>query len=273
MAFFRKELEADYDKGELDSMIAMCFEDLLHISRAKLSLLQAAAMSESEMLKFTEVIKELKKGRPIQYVLGKADFYGMRFLVNEQVLIPRPETEELVQWIKENHRDVSSVLDIGTGSGCIAIALKKIFGKAEVSGLDVSKEALKVARKNAEMNDVGVQFIHADILAGSASVKRFDLIVSNPPYVRLSEKESMHKNVREHEPHLALFVDNNDPLLFYRAIANYALGHLNEGGSIYFEINEAFGNEVKGLLQKAGFTDATIKKDLSGKERFVSAKC
>lgn len=276
--FFHSELGSIYPKSEIDVFVAISFGEILGISKAGLLLKNEETMSESEMLKFTGVIRQLKDQRPIQYIFGKADFCGMKFEVNEHVLIPRPETEELVEWIKQDaqapttgNQRPTTILDIGTGSGCIAIALKKHFMDADVSALDVSEKALEVAKRNAGRNSVRVNFIHSDILSGSSHVSpgKFDIVVSNPPYVRESEKENMQQNVLGHEPHLALFVKDDDALFFYKAIVSFAKEQLNKMGKLYFEINETSGNEVKMLMERSGFVEVEVKKDLSGKERMV----
>ena len=306
--FFHSELGSIYPKSEVDVFVAVSFEEILGLSKAQLLLKKDEAMSESEMLRFTAVIKQLKSHRPIHYIFGKADFCGMKLEVNENVLIPRPETEELVEWIKDdaktpssitpvipgvaeehqpstiNHQPSSinhhpssiihhpsSILDIGTGSGCIAIALKKYFTTTIVSALDVSAKALEVAKRNAENNSAAINFIHADILhrTQNPSPGKFDVIVSNPPYVRMSEKEMMQKNVLDHEPHLALFVSDEDALVFYKAIVSFAKEHLHAGGKLYFEVNEALGTPVKELMVENGFGNVELKKDLSGKERML----
>jgi release factor glutamine methyltransferase len=232
-------------------------------------------MSESELLKFNFAVKQLKQQRPVQYILGKADFYKLQFVVNEQVLIPRPETEELVDLIIRELKQTNApdILDIGTGSGCIAITLKKNLPAATVAALDVSEGALKVAMQNAVSNQVAVSFFQQDILKTNtlpeAVFRQFDCIVSNPPYICISEKKEMDKNVLEHEPHLALFVPDEDPLLFYKAIADFALNHLKPKGKLYFEINAAYGLETKQMLEKKGFKNVILISDLNNKNRIL----
>src|SRR5688572_8583660 len=231
-------------------------------------------MSESELLKFNFCVKDLKAHKPIQYILGSTEFYGCRIKVNESVLIPRPETEELVDWIKTGlkGREPKTILDIGTGSGCIAIALKKIFPQSRVTAMDISEKALEVAAENAQRNNARIDFVLRDILSSPSSAPPFDLIVSNPPYITLSEKAAMNKNVVEYEPHLALFVSEEDALVFYRAIADLARSILVTGGKLYFEINERMGPAVKKLLGEMDFLNVEVKKDLSGKDRMVRAE-
>ena len=280
IGFFRDELKGLYDVEEIENFIFYSFEHYLGFTRTDLSLKANETVTESELLKFNNVVKRLKKEEPIQYILGETSFYGLKFHVNKNVLIPRPETEELVEWIIDEVRsskfEVRSILDVGTGSGCIPIAIKKNLLSAEVSAIDVSAEALEVARQNAELNSVNVNFIQKDILQLPTSNfeprTAFDIIVSNPPYITESEKQSMSRNVLENEPHLALFVNDNDPLLFYKAIATFAQSHLADKGKLFFEINEAKGADVKLMLEKMGFKNVEIKKDLSGKDRMIKAE-
>ena len=238
-------------------------------------------ISEVDIDKFKEAIKRLNNHEPIQYIIGKTEFYSLLFKVNEAVLIPRPETEELVDWIISKFRIQNSelkILDIGTGSGCIAISLAKNLPNAKVFALDVSKEALNVAKANAWQNDVEVEFIEADILnwkqeAGNMNLDfkdlNLDIIVSNPPYVRASEKEQMKPNVLAHEPDLALFVKDEDSLLFYRNITQFASQFLNTKGQLFFEINEYLGNDMFKLLNDKGFIDIELKQDIFAKDRMI----
>jgi release factor glutamine methyltransferase len=300
--FFRDELKNTYEKDELETFIAYCFEEYLNLKRADIFLNFDVTISESELLKFNFAIKDLKQHKPIQYIFGNADFYGLKFIVNKHVLIPRPETEELVELIisrtkKEESRlenqeqgttgqepraknqDVAhlashiSILDIGTGSGCIPVALKKNLPLAKVYGLDISVEALEVAKQNAEMNNVDVEFFQHDILSATCQLPdpdlKFDIIVSNPPYICVSEKQKMQNNVLDHEPHLALFVNDSDPLLFYRSIADFALKNLKQNGELYFEINQALGPETKLLLEKKGFKNVVLVKDINNNNRIL----
>jgi release factor glutamine methyltransferase len=270
--FFREQLQGIYDAEEIESFIGLCFDDYMGLKRVDIVMNGERTMSESDLLKFNFAIKDLKKEKPIQQILGKADFYGLKFYVNEHVLIPRPETEELVDLIIKENKDLNpAILDIGTGSGCIPISLKKNIPNAVVSSMDVSDKALEVAKKNAEMNKVEINFIQDDILNPSINIipNSFDIIVSNPPYIRISEKEEMRKNVLEHEPHIALFVYDDDTLLFYKKIADFALNVLKPDGKIYFEINENFGVESKQMLENKGFKNVMLIKDLSNKNRIL----
>jgi release factor glutamine methyltransferase len=210
---------------------------------------------------------------PIQYILGETEFYGLPFYVNESVLIPRPETEELVDWIqKENYKSAElNILDIGTGSGCIAIALRHEFPSSTVDAFDVSEKALETAKQNATHNKLEVNFKAVDILNAPAFNKKWDIIVSNPPYITENEKDTILSNVLDHEPHLALFVPDNDPLLFYREIAFFAQQYLTPAGKLYFEINRNAGNHTLELLTGMGYRDVELRKDISGNDRMVRA--
>jgi release factor glutamine methyltransferase len=241
-------------------------------------------MDAMQLLRWESVLAELKKEKPIQYILGETEFYGLPFLVNENTLIPRPETEELVEWIiKSTNYEILStklrILDIGTGSGCIAISLAKNITNAEVSAIDISEKALATAKKNAEINKVEVSFINIDILKINDLAElptsnfqlptQFDIIVSNPPYVRNLEKAEIKPNVLEYEPHLALFVEDTDALLFYRKIADLAKENLSENGMLFFEINQYLGKETVELLENLGFKNIELKKDIYGNDRMI----
>lgn len=281
--FFRSELDGLYDKGEIETFITYCFETYTEMKRATIFLNSTRTVSESELLKFNFAVKDLKRHKPIQYILGVADFYGMKLNVNPHVLIPRPETEELVQlviidngkWKMKNGATPLTILDIGTGSGCIAIALKKNIPQAVVHAIDLSDDALKTARQNALENNTEIVFSQQDILAENVSINNdtlFDVIVSNPPYIKLSEQSTMSSNVLDYEPHTALFVPNEKPLLFYEAIANFAIRFLKPNGKIYFEINQQSGNEVVQLLKEKKFSEVELIKDLNNNNRIVTAQ-
>jgi release factor glutamine methyltransferase len=273
--FFREELKDIYEPGEVATFISYCFEAYLGFSKTDLLLKTKESMSESELLKFNFAVKQLKQQRPIQYILGKAHFYKLQFVVNEHVLIPRPETEELVDLIIRELKQTtaSDILDIGTGSGCIAIVLKKNLPMATVAALDISEEALNIAAQNAAQNQVIVSFFKQDILntntLPAAAPRQFDCIVSNPPYICFSESKDMQQNVLDHEPHLALFVPDEDPLLFYKRIADFALTNLKPKGKLYFEINAAYGLETKEMLKKKGFKNVILLSDLNNKNRIL----
>lgn len=283
---FLKELSSLYDEREIESFFYIILEQFHNKKRIDLALNPEMEMDALQLLRWETVLSELKKEKPIQYILGETEFYGLRFLVNENTLIPRPETEELVEWILEitNYElEITNlkILDIGTGSGCIAISLAKNLPNAEVSAIDISEKALATANKNAEINGVEVNFVNVDILnvtdLSELPSSNFhlpmpiDIIVSNPPYVRNLEKAEIKPNVLEFEPHLALFVDDNDALLFYRKIAQLALKNLSENGKLFFEINQYLGKETVELLENLGFKNVELKKDIYGNDRMI--KC
>ncbi|MBU2920382.1 peptide chain release factor N(5)-glutamine methyltransferase [Winogradskyella psychrotolerans] len=279
---FHIELDAIYGKHEVDSFFYLCTEHYLNVPRIQLTLEPGLAITKPETDTFFKVLEDLKQQKPIQYILGETEFFGLPFKVNKNVLIPRPETEELVDLII---RSVTSlvvdkpviILDIGTGSGCIAIALAKNLPNAKVYALDVSKEALKIAKQNAEINKVDINFIEASILDDTCHLafeaeSNFDIIVSNPPYVRNLEKEEIKPNVLDNEPHLALFVEDGNPLLFYKAITNFAIKKLKDKGSLYFEINQYLGEETQQLLIDANFEAIELLKDLNGNDRMLKGE-
>ena len=271
---FYSELENVFEKNEIDAFIKRTTEEYLNLKPFELALNTDMFIEKHKEEMFLKVISELKKEKPIQQILGKTYFYGLEFIINAHVLIPRPETEELVHWIINDNKLSTSelkVLDIGTGSGCIAVSLAKNLPGSEVFAIDVSQEALSVALQNAEKNSVEVGYRQVDILKADQLPSQFDVIVSNPPYVRFFEKDIIKKNVLEYEPHLALFVDNEDPLLFYDKISKLSMNCLNDRGSLYFEINQYLGIELVELLKKNGFNKIELKKDLFGNNRFI--KC
>ncbi|MNI41350.1 Release factor glutamine methyltransferase [compost metagenome] len=270
---FRFELEALYDTEEASALFRLAAAHVLGLPFTQPRMLRDTAIDLTNKQQLLSMLSDLKLGKPVQHVLGEAHFYGLVFKVNGNVLIPRPETEELVEWIISDSNSQFTVgnlkiLDIGTGSGCIPVTLKKHLPQAEVSALDVSEEALAVAKLNATQIGVEVDFVQADILNFSSELK-FDVIVSNPPYIRYLEKAEMHDNVLEHEPHLALFVSNEDPLIFYKAIASFALTNLNPNGKLYFEINEYLGQETVDMLLDKGFENIELRKDMQGKDRMI----
>ena len=273
---FIQELTPLYDAGEVESFFYLILEAKHQLKRVDLALQPDLVFSESELKTWSSILEQLKKEIPIQYLLGSTHFYGLEFEVNSNVLIPRPETEELVDWIIESQQleigDMKvRILDIGTGSGCIAISLAKNLPNTEVFALDVSDKALATAQKNAELNQVTIQFIHQSILETENLGRQFDLIVSNPPYVRHLEKQEIKKNVLDYEPHLALFVEDTDALLFYRKIAQLALKNLLPNGLLFFEINQYLGKETVELFENLGFKNIELKKDIYGNNRMI--KC
>ncbi len=275
-SIFQEALFSLYDEKEIESFFYLVLEQFHNLKRIDLALNPEMEIKKSDITRWESVLSELKKQKPIQYILGETSFYGLRFLVNEDTLIPRPETEELVELIiKEKAKDIRQkaivkILDIGTGSGCIAISLAKNLPNAQVFALDVSAKALVIAKKNAELNTVNVTFIQKNILETADLEQQFDIIVSNPPYVRMLEKTEINPNVLEYEPHLALFVDDNDALLFYRKIAELARINLSENGSLYFEINQYLGKETVELLINLGFKNIELRKDIYGNNRMIS---
>lgn len=268
------ELKGLYPDTEIKSFSYLIIEKLTGFSRTEIIVNKNTLFSDEQHHVIETFIEKLKKNVPIQYILGETEFFGLIFNVNESVLIPRPETEELVEWIRsENNRSADlNILDIGTGSGCIAISLKHEFPNASVQAFDISEQALNTARSNAERNKLDVTFSQTDILNAPETEQRWDIIVSNPPYVTELEKSSILPNVLEHEPHLALFVPDNDPLLFYRSIALFAKHHLKPQGKLYFEINRSFGVETVELLTNLGFCNVELRKDISGNDRMVRAE-
>jgi release factor glutamine methyltransferase len=274
--YIQDQLLTIYDQGEAKAISDLVIEHItdsrdlnrLHSKQQSLDTLQTDRLNE--------IIARLKTHEPIQYVINEAWFSGLKFFVDENVLIPRPETEELVEWVIANCKfpiNTLRIIDIGSGSGCIPIALRRRLGKADVWGCDVSAKALEVAQKNAETLGVNVNFIQLDFLDKERRelLPQFDIIISNPPYIPESDRSKMPKNVTDFEPSLALFVPDNDPLIFYRTLAEFGRTHLAKEGSLYAEIHEDLGSEVSGLFQENNFK-VERSKDMSGKERFVRAE-
>ena len=275
----RQSLNAVHETGEAEAMAALVIE---YVGKKKINQLKQEELREEEALQIEQILQQLLTHRPLQYVLNEAWFYGLKFEVNESVLIPRPETEELVDWIVKEVRSKKyevrstaaplTLLDIGTGSGCIPISLKKNLPDAEVSAVDVCSEALHTATINAVNNETEINFLLLDFLDESKwnTLGQYDIIVSNPPYIKNTEATSMTKHVLEFEPHKALFVPDEDALLFYRKIADFALQHLQANGAVYVEINHQLGKETVELFQQKGFT-VELRKDMSGNERMIKA--
>lgn len=265
-----------YGKEEASQLVLLLTEHYFGIDRLKLAVEPDFRLTESELLTIHFAVKELKQHKPVQYIIGQKEFFGRQFSVNEDVLIPRPETEQLVQltidFISKN-KNYKHILDIGTGSGCIAVSLDLEQPEISVSACDISKKALETARKNAETLGANVAFFECDVIHFNqdALLPKWDLIVSNPPYVTENDKKQMMQNVLAWEPHLALFVTDEDPLIFYRSIIQFSTNHLSIGGSILFEINELFGDQLIKLCQDNHFTDISIHLDFHGKNRFISA--
>ena len=274
---YASELEKIYGSDEANALIMILLEHYFGIDRVKIALDPELRLSESELLTLHFAVKELLKNKPVQYILGETEFCGMRFFVDENVLIPRPETEELVNQLVScsvNHHPSFRILDIGTGSGCIAISLAKLLKNSIVTAVDISEKALEVAKKNAETNGVNVNFIKDDILNPKNPElidNQFDIIVSNPPYVCESEKTEMRANVLDYEPSSALFVSDTDPLIFYRKILEFAQKTLKPDGEVWFEINEKLGTEMKNLCIEKGFEKVEIIKDFRERDRILRA--
>ncbi len=268
------DLEPIYGEREAKNMANMLLETVLNCTNIHLVLNSHQVLTEKEQNRIQEALKELVLQKPIQYVLGEADFYDLKFKVNKHTLIPRPETEELVHKIIADCNNLSpQILDIGTGSGCIPIALAKHIRNALISSVDISAEAIAVAKENAENNVVRVEFLHRDILNWqNYSWEHYDIIVSNPPYVCNSEKAQMSDNVLAYEPHSALFVEDDNPLIFYIAIADFAKQYLNDKGKIYLEINENLGQETLQMLSDKGFVNLQLLQDINGRNRMVVAE-
>lgn len=283
---FFNSLKDIQDEQEIESFFFILTEYLHHLTRVEVALQPNFELSDTEIEKWNSILIQLQQDKPIQYITSEAWFYGLRFEVNENTLIPRPETEELVEWILNSpitqNPSPINILDIGTGTGCIPIALKANLSQANVIAIDVSKKALEVAKRNAESNKVEINFIQANILdvedllilptPNSQLPASIDIIVSNPPYVRNIEKLEIKKNVLDYEPHLALFVEDTDALLFYRKIAQLALKSLSPNGLLFFEINQYLGKETVELLQNLGFKNIELKKDIFGNDRMVKSE-
>lgn len=278
---FHQALDELYGVQETEAITLMVLSEISDLSRAKIKAFPEDDVPPEALEKLGSILAELKTGKPVQYILGSTEFYGLTFLVNPAVLIPRPETEELVEWALQtvgslqlavgSNGNPLRILDIGTGSGCIAISLKKNLPDAEVTAVDISAEALQTAWQNAVINEVEVNFIQDNILNSEIEHPNFEIIISNPPYVTLHDKTLMHANVTDFEPHTALFVPEGRPLLFYDAIAGFATQNLVPGGLLFFEINEAFGQETIELLKQKGFTNIELRQDMSGRDRMIKA--
>lgn len=281
--FFTDTLATLYPKTEIDSFFFLLIEEYLEFQRIDLILKPDFLITDATLSLFKKALERLKKEEPIQYILGKTEFYGYPFLVNKNTLIPRPETEELVEWILiemaklqttifyKQHKNPLSILDIGTGTGCIPISLAKKLPKTNISAIDISTNALNIAKQNAILNNVEVKFLEMDILTTENLPQKFNVIISNPPYVRELEKAEINNNVLQNEPHLALFVTDNNPLIFYDKIADLAKKHLVKNGLLFFEINQYLGKETVTILKQKEFKNIELKKDLFGNDRMI--KC
>jgi release factor glutamine methyltransferase len=274
---YKQGLATLYDRNEAEALTLLAVNEITTFSKAKIKAFPENKLTAPQSEILENILIKLETGEPIQYILGKTEFYGLPFYVNPSVLIPRPETEELVEWAIKSVGDAQlkggSILDIGTGSGCIAISLKKNFPRCNVSAIDISKEALETANENAKLNEVDIEFIEADMLNLKSEIghSKFEIIISNPPYVTLHDKTQMHTNVNDFEPHTALFVPEDDPLIFYRAIADFAITNVTNDGFLFFEINESLGAETVDLLKVKGFKYIELRKDMVGRHRMIRA--
>ena len=284
--YFNETLKTIYPITEIDSFFFLLLEEYLGFRRVDIVLKSDFKITQETLNLLQSATKQLEQEVPLQYVIGKTEFYGLPFVVNKHVLIPRPETEELVACVVSESSRVKTfntstkqttetkqlkILDIGTGSGCIPISLKKQLPFAKISAIDISKEALTVAKKNAVLNNVDIHFILQDILKTVALDQHYDIIISNPPYVRELEKKELKNNVLKNEPHVALFVENDNPLIFYAKIAELAKKYLNKNGLLFFEINQYLGTETIDLVNKKGLKNIQLKKDMFGNDRIIVA--
>ena len=266
------EIAPIYGKRETKSILYLLFENLFKLTKIDILTNRDKLLTEGDIVKVIKAVKRLSNNEPIQYIIGKSEFCGIDFLVKKAVLIPRQESEELVYNIvnhKREKKDGLEILDICSGSGCISISLKKLIAGSQVSAIEISKEAIDIARKNASDNQCEIDFRHEDIFNIDLESQKWDIIVSNPPYVRELEKVKMSANVIEHEPELALFVDDKTPLIFYKEITKIASKHLKKGGELWFEINEAFGDECAKILEENYFKRVKTIKDIHNRDRFV----
>ena len=263
---------AHYPKGEVSALARIIATELLGFSQTTYYLKEPVTLSPTHEEQLTDALERLRRDEPIQYILGYSDFCGLRFSVAPGVLIPRPETSELVEWVANDERNAANILDIGTGSGCIAVSLAHKLPNAKVTAWDISPQALAIAQNNSTANGCNVLFEQHDILAHTPTAAQYDVIVSNPPYIKEVEKEAMENNVLAWEPHIALFVPDNDALLFYRAIASKALTMLHPGGHLYFEINRAHGADTVNMLEAMGYTNVTLRKDFADNDRMIKAQ-
>ncbi|QZT35616.1 peptide chain release factor N(5)-glutamine methyltransferase [Halosquirtibacter xylanolyticus] len=269
----QRSLTEHYDPQEAQGMMKLLAMHYLGITSLQWFTKDFGDVETERYQELVVAVDRLLQNEPLQYIVGEADFYGFTFHVSPSVLIPRPETEELIEWILTTTEDGKKILDIGTGSGCIPITLKKHLPKSLLSAIDYSLDAIKVAKQNAELLQVDVEFLEDNALALSQDMidRKWDVIVSNPPYIRTLEKDEMRDNVLLHEPDMALFVSNDDPLIFYREIGKYGISNLNDGGTLFFEINQYLGEEMVSLLNDLGYREVTLRKDLSGNDRMVRA--
>lgn len=268
-------LQPLYPKSEINSFYFILLQHYGNYTTAEVLANVDTLLTDNITKPIQQAITELQTAKPIQYILGETEFFSNRFFVDENVLIPRPETEELVDWVLQTYPDKTlplHILDIGTGSGCIAVSLAKALPEAQVTAIDISPKAIAVAQRNAKRNGTKIEFLQCDILQTKTLPQKYDVIISNPPYVRELEKSEMHNNVLSYEPHLALFVPNEHPLLFYEQIATLAQQYLTPKGTLFFEINQYLATEMQEMLTKKNFTQITIRQDLSGNDRMLCAR-
>ena len=269
----KEELGSYYNEAEVTALTRIIATEILGIAPATYYLKDSVTLTPAEEATLTGTIERLKRHEPIQYILGYAEFCGLKFKVNRATLIPRPETSELVEWIAGDYKGKAvNILDIGTGSGCIAVSLAHRLPLSNATAWDISPEAIAIAAENSKENKTKVTFEIVDILTHCPAEKQFDVIVSNPPYIKENEKSAMHKNVLDWEPHTALFVPNNDPLIFYRTIAQKAMTMLTTGGTLYFEINRAHGAETIEMLADFGYKNIELRQDFAGNDRMIKAE-
>jgi release factor glutamine methyltransferase len=270
--FIFSQLSSFLGEGEARAVVRLLLEHFTGYDTLYINLNPQTEVDTSIVNQINKAVNQLLKNKPVQYVLGETVFCGLPFVVTEDVLIPRPETEELTRWIVEDNPQARKILDICTGSGCIAVSLAKNIKESDVYAIEISQEALKIAQKNAELNKVKINFMQCDVLNSDflhATDVKFDVIVSNPPYVREMEKSRMHSRVLDYEPHIALFVEDEQPLLFYHAILQFGQTHLANNGKLYFEINEHFGKEIVDLYATYGYKNICLKQDIHGKDRMI----
>lgn len=269
--YIKQSLAGLYPDAELSAIAKGVLSDIFRLSLTELYTGKDRNFPPEASKRLEDIIRRLRQHEPLQYIMGETYFHGLPIKVTPDVLIPRPETAELTDWIASEKRTAPSILDIGTGSGCIPIALAKVFPLARISAWDISTRALLVAEENARINHADIQFAQVDVLSDSLPDIRTDILVSNPPYITTREKSGMQPNVTEWEPGTALFVPDNDPLLFYRRIADIGTSILTDGGTIYFETNQNYGEETAALLREKGYRNVTLRKDMSGNDRMIKA--
>jgi release factor glutamine methyltransferase len=276
-SYFKERLQGQFTESEIRSLIREAVMERLKLTPADYLLSDDLLLSESDLLYFRSIVKRLQTNEPFQHIIGHTSFFGLKIKTDKRALIPRPETEELVEWILNSSTDLKNVrlLDLCTGTGCIALALKSNRPSWTIEACDLSDDALSLTKENGDQNELLVSFLKMDVLDPAAyaslSSNQYDIWVSNPPYIPEKERSEMHENVTVYEPGMALFVPNEDPLLFYRTIAEAGIKHLRKGGQLFFEIHERLGKETKALLESCGYRDVEIRNDLQGKERMIRA--